>query len=520
MRRFRRIERACALAAALTAALVFACGKDSARERVLELALETSPNRLDPALAVDVAEGEICTLVFDGLVGFAPDGKLVPALARSWDLEDGGRRYLFHLDSRAAFSNGKRVRASDVAASFARVLAPATASPRAWVLERIRGAEEFRAGQASSVAGLVARDDSTLAVELEEPFAPFLSMLALPAARVVDVAAGVPAEGALPVGSGPWTVREWARGDRITLTPNPHHAHAAHGLDALQYRVIPEPFTRIAEFESGTIDVLEIPDAEVMRFLSGPDAARVQRRAELRVFYIGLNNRRLTDVRVRRALNHAVNVDELVRVLASGAAIPAHGAIPPALAGYRERAAYGYDPTLAKQLLAEAGFPNGMSLEIWHRESAEGNRVVEAVQGYLEAVGVHATLVRREWTAFKEAVSAGKVDAFLLDWFADYPDAENFLFPLFDSSNQGGGGNRSFFSDPEVDRLLAGASRMQDPTRRSDAYARVDSLVYAQAPWIYLYFPTTFHIVSERVSGYRLPALYLGNDFSGVTKSR
>jgi ABC-type transport system substrate-binding protein len=266
--------------------------------------------------------------------------------------------------------------------------------------------------------------------------------------------------------------------------------------------------------------VLEIPDAEVMRFLSDPKtAARVQKRPELRVFYIGLNNRRITDLRVRRALNHAVNVDEIVRVLASGAAIPAHGSIPPWLAGYRARAGYGYDPARAKQLLAEAGFANGLSLEIWHRESAEGNRVVEAVQGYLQAVGVRPTLVRREWTAFKEAVTAGKVDAFLLDWFADYPDAENFLYPLFDSSNQGGGGNRSFFADPEVDRLLAEASRMQDSARRNDTYARVDSLVYAQAPWVYLYFPTTFHIVSDRVSGYRLPALYLGNDFSGVTKS-
>jgi peptide/nickel transport system substrate-binding protein/oligopeptide transport system substrate-binding protein len=508
------------LAAAVLAAAAASCGRQTGRERVLELALETSPNRLDPALAVDVAEGEICALVFDGLVGFAPDGALAPSVARSWEIEDGGRRYRFHLDPRATFSNGKRVRASDVAASFTRLLAPATASPRAWVLERVRGARAFRAGEAGSVAGLDARDDSTLVMEIEEPFAPFLAMLALPGARVVDTAEGEPGAAGVPVGSGPWTVREWVRGDRITLVPNPHHARAARGLDAIRYRVIPEPFTRIAEFESGTIDVLEIPDAEVSRFLTNPETApRVQKRPELRVVYIGLNNRRLTDARVRQALNHAVNVDEITRVLASGAAVPAHGSIPPALAGYRERPGLNYDPARARRLLAESGHADGLSLEIWLRESAEGNRVVEAVQGYLQAVGVRATLVRREWTAFKEAVSAGQVDAFLLDWFADYPDAENFLYPLFHSGNQGGGGNRSFFADAEVDRLLVDASRMQDAGRRADTYARVDSLVYAHTPWIYLYFPSTFHIVSNRVSGYRLPALYLGNDFSGVTKS-
>jgi ABC-type transport system substrate-binding protein len=212
-------------------------------------------------------------------------------------------------------------------------------------------------------------------------------------------------------------------------------------------------------------------------------------------------------------------VDALIRVLAAGEAVVAHGSVPPGLPGYRDRPGYEYDPARSRRLLAEAGHGDGLSLEIWQRESAEGNRVLEAVQGYLLQAGVNATLVRREWSAFKEAVSAGKVDAFLLDWVADYPDAENFLFPLYHSSNQGGGGNRAFFSDPEVDRLLVEASRTVGASERADRYARVDSLVYAQAPWIYLYFPTSFHIVSPRVTGYRLPAVYLGNDFSAVEKA-
>jgi len=290
-------------------------------------------------------------------------------------------------------------------------------------------------------------------------------------------------------------------------------------VTGIRYRIIPEPFTRIAEFESGTIDVLEIPDAEVARFRSDKKYAdHVLKRPELRVFYVGINNTKFTDVRVRRALNHAVNVPALVRVLASGEAVPAHGSVPPALPGYRERPGYEYDPAEARALLAEAGYPNGLSLEIWQRESAEGNRVLEAVQGYLLAAGVHATLVRREWSAFKEAVNAGRVDAFFLDWIADYPEAENFLFPLFDTANQGGGGNRSRFSDPDVDRRLDATSRMVDAGARERAYAEIDSMVYAQAPWIYLYFPTSFHVISPHVTGYKLPSVYLANDFSAVRK--
>jgi peptide/nickel transport system substrate-binding protein/oligopeptide transport system substrate-binding protein len=500
----------------LCALLAAGCGGRASDSAMLELALETSPNRLDPAFVVDAAEGEICALLFDGLVGFAPDGSMVPGLARRWSVLDEGRSYRFDLDPSARFSSGRPVRAADVVASFRRVLDPATASPRAWVLSRIRGADAFHRGETDSIAGLAAPDDSTLSIRLDAPFAPFLSLLALPAARVVDVASI--GSGDAPVGSGPWRVSEWLRGDRITLVANEHRPGRARGIAGVRYRIIPEPFTRIAEFESGTLDVLEIPDAEVPRFRSRAEtASRVLARPELRVFYVGLNNAKFTDVRVRRALNHAINVPALIRVLASGEAVPARGSVPPGLPGYAERAGYEYDPARARALLAAAGAEN-LSLEIWQRESAEGNRVLEAVQGYLLAVGVRATLVRREWSAFKEAVNAGRVDAFFLDWIADYPEAENFLFPLFHSANQGGGGNRARFSDPVIDRMLDDTSRMTDASARATAYARIDSLVYAQAPWIYLYFPTTFHVVSERVTGYRLPAVYLANDFSAVRK--
>lgn len=514
-----RLRARCAhsiLAGLAVLVLATGCARRENHSPMLELALENAPNRLDPAFVVDATEGEICSLIFDGLVGFAPDGSMVPGLARRWSVSDDGTHYQFHLDSRATFSNGKPVHAGDVVASFRRVLDPATASPRAWVLSRIRGAADFQGGKSQTIAGLTAPDDSTLAIELEAPFAPFLSLLALPAARVIDTST---AGEDVPVGSGPWQLSQWLRSESLTLIPNPHRAHLPDGVTGIHYRIIPEPFTRIAEFESGAIDVLEIPDVEVPRFRSDKKYAdHVLKRPELRVFYVGINNTKFTDVRVRRALNHAVNVPALIRVLASGEAVPAHGSVPPGLPGYRERPGYEYDPAKARALLAEAGYPDGLSLEIWQRESAEGNRVLEAVQGYLLAAGVHATLVRREWSAFKEAVNAGKVDAFFLDWIADYPEAENFLFPLFDTANQGGGGNRSRFSDAEVDRRLDETSRMVDPAARDRAYAEIDSLVYTQAPWIYLYFPTSFHVVSPRVSGYRLPSVYLANDFSKVRK--
>ncbi len=516
-----------------------ACSGPQPSDGTLQLALTTAPNNLDPALVVDVAEGEICRLLFQGLVRYSVGGAVMGDLARSWDIETSGAghvRYLFHLDGRMRFSNGRAVKASDVEFSFERVLAPGSRSSRRWVLDRIRGADQFARGQSESIAGLSTPDDSTVVIELDEPFHPFLSMLALPAAMIVPAEAlterpvGVQAEagdgrfqtfGEHPVGSGPWRLVQWERGDFLMVEPNAYHPQPPNGVTGIRFRIIPEAFTRVAEFESGALDVLEIPPAELDRFLEDRRyRGRILSRAELRVYYIGLNNSRppFDDARVRRALNMAVDTGRLIDVLTSGQAIRAQGAIPPGLAGHAERPAYPYDPESARRLLADAGYPDGFAMEMWQRGSPQGNRVLEAVQGYLSQVGIEVRLVRREWSAFKEAVSTGRVDAFFLDWFADYPNAENFIYPLFHSDNVGGGGNRSFFRDPAIDSLIAAAGRGTDDEACHRMYAHIDSLVYAQAPWIYLYFPKSFRAVSETVTGYELPSLYLGGDYSSVVK--
>jgi peptide/nickel transport system substrate-binding protein/oligopeptide transport system substrate-binding protein len=540
--------RTVAIAAFVFCLLSAGCSRTPRDTGALYLALETSPNRLDPALAVDVAEGQICSLLYQGLVRFSPRGEIVADAAKSWVVEDGGRRYVFRMDTRARFSDGTAVTARDVMASLERVLAPKSLSPRKWVLERMRGADAFSSGRAADIAGLSAPDDSTVVIELEKPFRPFIELLAMPAAYVVKTAArrdraavsgdaavpggeaardgpavgsaGTPEE--RPLGSGRWVLSRWERGDYLELAPNPFHPGGRPPLDRLVFRVIPEAFTRIAEFESGTLDVLRIPHAELERFLDDEARrARIQSQPELRVTYIGLNNRKgpLADVRVRRALNMAVDVERIIAVMTSGRATRSAGAVPPGLAGHESRPAYPYDPAAAKALLREAGYAEGFDLEIWQRDSPEGNRVVEAVQGYLLEIGIRVRIVKREWSAFKEAVSRGRVDAFFLDWYGDYPDAENFLYPLFHSSNAGGGGNRSFFSDARVDSLIEESQSTLDDAACAELYAGVDRIVFERAPWLFLYFPTSFVIVSPDVQGYTFPVVYLGEDFSTVSKA-
>ncbi|MFO7915543.1 MAG: ABC transporter substrate-binding protein [Candidatus Krumholzibacteriales bacterium] len=486
---------------------------------ILRRAFQTEPSNLDPAGAVDYSSGVITSLIHSNLVRVDPEGRIRPDLASSWDLSADGRVYTFHLGE-FRFSNGREVTASDVVYSFRRVLSPSTLSPRWWILKPLRGAVAFHNGAGWNGAGAEAVDDSTLVLRLEEPVAHFLSLLTMPAAGVVcrESVEGGASYGRAPCGSGPWMLDRWVEGEVISLVRNPGFPGEGISLEGLTYRLIPETMTRIAEFEVGNLDILEIPYAELERWKTG--GIRLERKEELRVVYIGLNLSRapFNDIRVRKALNLAVDVEAIISRILFGAAIEAHGVIPPALKnGGRGADLYPYNPERAESLLAEAGFPGGFEMEIWQRESFSGGRILESVQAFLGDAGVDVKLVTRDWSAFKQAVNQGTPDAFYLDWFADYPDCENFIAPLFHSSNIGGSGNRTGYRSPEVDSLIYLASRCVDNDRRIKILEETEDIIYRDAPWIFLWFPVKYEAVSPRVDGYRMPLIFNGQRYLNVS---
>jgi peptide/nickel transport system substrate-binding protein/oligopeptide transport system substrate-binding protein len=511
----RRYLSFCAI---LIAALITASCGGGEESPDLRLALETEPTILDPALAVDYSSGWMSSLIHSNLVRFEPDGSIAPDLADRWEISDDGLVYTFHI-SGSFFSSGERVTAGDVESSMKRLLSPSTSSPRWWVLQPVEGAADFHAGR-SDGCGIEAIDDSTLVVRLASPTSHFLSLLAMPPAGVVSPAAADSLGrdyGRDPTGSGPWRLESWKSGDEIRLARNDHSPFASESLRGIAVRLIPETMTRIAEFEVGNLDILEIPPAELELWRSA--GVRLLMSPELRIVYIGLNNTRppFDDPRVRRALNMAVDVDMIIGRLLFGAAEKATGVVPPRLRGSPPpEPAWGYDPDEASRLLAEAGYPDGFRMEIWQRENPESGRILESVQAYLARVGVDAALVTREWSAFKQAVDAGTPDAFYLDWFADYPEAGNFLVPLFHSANRGGGGNRSGFSDASVDSLLDAAAAVSDPDRRWEIYAEAEKKIMRAAPWIFLWFPVRYEVVSHRLDGYEIPVIFNGQKFTDV----
>jgi len=492
-----------------------ACAGERGDPTVFRSSLGEEPQNLDPAFAVDKASGTLVSLLYPGLFRFDADGHPQPDLVRGWTLSQDGRVYRFHLRTDRSFEDGSPIGAGEVGACFLRLLDPDHPSPRRWVLSKLRGAEAYSAGRSEALPGIVVKDDSTLVLRLSEPFSPFPGLLAMPSTRIypLDELGEPRRQGGKLVGGGPWNLERWERGDRFLLRRR--EAAPEGGFERLSFRVIPQSFTAVAEFEVGNLDLLTLPQAELERWLEGPMADRIQRREELSVTYLGMNVHRppLDDLRVRQALNWAVDQQALLRTLRGESATPSYGPVPPSLRGRAPSALFGYDPARARRMLAEAGLPKGFEMEIWQKENPEVSRLLEAVQAYLSDVGVKVRIVVRDWGAFKDAVAGGKADAFVMDWLADYPDAENFLVPTFHSSNRGGGGNRSGLDDEYVDLLLDELQRLPAGRQRSELVDRLNETIYVKAPWIWLWHPVNLQVLRPGLEGYRPPLIFNGQDY-------
>jgi peptide/nickel transport system substrate-binding protein/oligopeptide transport system substrate-binding protein len=408
-----------------------------------------------------------------------------------------------------------------VRASFLRALAPGSTGGRGWPLFPIRGARAYSAGQVDAVEGIRVADDSTVVLALEEPLNIFPKLLAMPVAAILP--ASVPSDfDQHPTGSGPWRFISWSHDDQIVLARNPRYWDGPPHMDTLRIRIIPEPLTRAAEYEAGNLSVVEVPFSETRRW-EEHHRAELDRRPALRDLFIAINTTRgpLKDPRVRQALNHAVDVGTLLGNIMVGRGIRAAGAIPPGIAGYDSaRTPYAFDVAKARQLLAEAGYAKGFSLQLWRSHLPEYARIAQAIQQSLGQIGVTVEIVERDAASARAAARNGEADLFLSDWYADYPDAENFTYPLFHSKNKGAGGNYAFLADPGLDSLILRMRATQDDAEKTRLARTIDGRVFDLAPWIFLWFPVDLWAVRPELTGWRIPAIFTGQRWTDVRRKQ
>ncbi len=477
------------------------------------------PRSLDPARSTDVPTGRAVAYLFDGLTRFTPGAQVEAALATRWDVSPDGLQYTFHLRQGVSFHDGKPFLARHVVQSFKRVLDPTSKGGQVWPLYPIKGARAYADGK-STALGIDTPNDSTVVITLEEPFAIFPKLLAMPVASIVPDSTGADFS-EKPIGTGPWRLVEWKHDDYVKFARNPSYFGGAPTIDTLLARIIPEPSTAVAEFESGTVDILYVPEDQT-RAWEDTDArqARLTSAPALRLWYVGVNTTRgpLKDVRVRRAIAQALDVPALLKQLLAGRGRVAAGVIPPSLEGAdTTRQIIPYDSTAARKALADAGFPNGVDLELWCSQSAPFPRIAQTMQAYLGAAGIRVKIVQRDASAMRAAARAGRTDLVLKDWYADYPDAENFLYPLLHTVNRGAGGNVSFFSDTTFDRLVDASRRESVATKRAALYRQADSVAYGQMGLVPLLFYNELYAIQPWVQGFEVPVIFNGQRWTKVT---
>lgn len=468
---------------------------------------------LDPARGYDTSSWQFEQMLFTTLVDYDAGTNLVPQLATDWSVSADRRTYTFHLRADVRFTNGRAVTAGDVKYSIERVLNPHTRSQGAEFFRVISGAEACTEASCA-VAGIEAPDPQTLRFTLRAFDPLFLHKLAMP------FAAAVPAEEVArwgedfarhPVGSGPFMLREWVSGQRVTLVRNPDYfIRGLPRLEGLQRFVGVNDDLAWLKYESGQLDISSIPPAEFPRVIGAPRYQPLLHHVTtMTTNYLGMNCRvaPFTDRRVRQAMNYAVNKEKLLRLI-NNRGVVAKSFLPPNMPGQNpDMTGYPFDVQRARQLLEAAGHAAGFRTTLWVRSDETTLRMAESVQQDLAEVNVRIQIKAIAWGPFLEAVrSPDLVPFFLLGWEADFPDPSNFLEVLLHSKNIGSNNNTNY-SNGEVDALLDQASRTVDPQARLTLLQEVERLAVADAPWVFLFHPATYDIVLPRVQGFRLHPL-------------
>ena len=480
----------------------------------LNLVMPGDPKSLDPAYATDVRTGQLCALLYDNLVRFGKGAEILPGLSESWEISMDGLEYLFQLKDSVFFQNDKQFNCSHVKNSFERILDAKTNSHRKWLFKNVKGALPFVSGDVTSVDGFYCIDDRNFKIILNQTFAPFLGFLAMPSASIIDETEqdGI-------VGTGPWKLKEWIHDGHILFDRNENYFDGMPKLETLKFRILPEALPRTAEFITGYLDIMEVPESEFSMWANDSVwVPYIHYQDDLNIFYLGLNCSRppFNNINVRQAINYAIDVKHIIDKVKNGNATVASGPIPPGLIKEYPKIKYGFDPDRARKLLANSGYGDGLEVELWQSQSSQLLYVTEAIQAQLEAVGIHVKIIRNDWNLYSKAVTEGVPDMYYRSWYADYPHAENFLAPLFESAVSLRRWMR--YSNNQVDSLIQKIQSTSDKDKQQKYLHHVSSILIEEVPWVYLWHTRTAYIAQPNLKGWSPSLMFNAEKYVQVLK--
>jgi peptide/nickel transport system substrate-binding protein len=506
-----RVERRWGVGMLLLLVLVTTPGAPASAQPAgtLVVGLVAEPVNLDPPQVTDINSLRVSRRIVETLVTFPEEStQIVPGLAESWTISRDGLWYTFKLRRGIKFHDGTPFNAEAVKFSIERQFNPEHPANKL-------GKYPFANYFFGNVKAVEVMDEATVRFVLKEPRASFLAILTSGAASIVSPTAvrkwGV--DYALnPVGTGPFRYGSWQRGQQVTLEKNAEYWRGPVKLDRVIYRPIVEDQARLTELLTGAVDlIVGVPPDFVGQLESSPKA-NLFKQVGAHVWYLGINNQKkpFDDKRVRQALNYAVNKDAIVKDVLKGTGAVSRGPVLPGTwAAEPGLHAYPYDPERAKKLLAEAGYPNGLTTTLWVPESGSGMQspvaMATVMQSNLKAVGVTVTLQTMEWGAFLTKLRSKEQELFALSWMAGSEDPDLVLYPLLHSSQwTPTGPNRALYKNERFDEILNKARQITDQAKRAELYREAQKILVEDAPWIFVDHEVQIAATSKRVQGFKL----------------
>ncbi len=473
---------------------------------------------LDPAIGYDWQNWSMIKSLFDSLMDYKPGTtELVPDLAESYDISPDGLTYTFKLRDGIKFHNGRAVSAADIKYSIERAVNPATQSPGAGYFGAIAGFDDLVGGKASELSGIAAPDDKTVVFTLSRPDATFLHVMG------INFGSAVPKEevekygadfGKHPVGTGAFKLKEWTLGQRLVFEKNvDYHHKGVPFLDTVTFEFGQEPTVALLRLQKGEVDVLGdgIPPAQFVEVRDDPaNKDLIIEGGQLHTGYVAISAKipPLDNVKVRQAINMAINKDRIVRII-NNRAVPANQPLPPTMPGYdKNYTGYPFDPEGAKKLLAEASVADGFATELYAMNTDPNPRIAQAIQQDLAAVGIKAeikALSQAEVIAAGGDGTAPMIWSGGMAWIADFPDPSNFYGAVLGCAGAvPGGWNWSKYCNEALDARAVEADSMADPAKAAERQEKWRSIfidVMADAPWAPIFNEQRFTMRAARIGG-------------------
>ncbi len=452
---------------------------------------------MDPMDTSDTLSGGIQRLIMDGLFGFDDDMGIIPMLATEYEANDDATEFVIKLREGITFSDGTPWDAAAAKANIDRWADKELGLKRTTLLCNIIESSEIV-------------DDYTVKVTLAHSFGAFIPTLAHPACVCVSpkvIEAGKEACASSPVGTGQYTFVEWIAGEKTTIALNKDWwgydaeicggtplADADAGFKTITFKPTPEAATQVAMLQADDAQIIWPVPTESMELLKKDENVAVGQDTGIVVRYLTINNQKapFNDVRVRQALNYAIDKDAYCAVVKNGIAVPGTSIIGPAVQYYKENAPYAYDPEKAKSLLAEAGYADGFKTTIMTNTASSNVKQAEFYQQQLAIVGIDAEIVALENAVLNQRIqdvdvpgAEAEVELYITGWSPSTGDADWGIRPILASESVPPMSyNMCYYLDPEFDQLLQDALATADDAKRAEAYAKAQDIIWEECPLI------------------------------------